>query len=115
MISQAITLSVLTFAGFFIIYGKLPQKIRDFLEQHSLLADALATGGTYVLLGGTLTALLASAMTGLLVSTGLYVSNNPEKFEYLSDLKAAFQEGLQKINEYIADLSHQYREYKEAK
>lgn len=65
------------------VYKKLPLRIRKWIEEHALLADACALFLTYLLLGGTLTALTAGAMVGIITSGLLHVSQHKEDFEYL--------------------------------
>ena len=104
MLSTAVALSTLTTAGVFIIYSKLPKRIRRLIEKHSLLSDLVALVGVYFLLGGTLTALLAASMTGLIVSAMLHIANNKKEFLYLYDLrdivKRKFKEAKDALNAY---------------
>lgn len=110
MISQAIALSLVTFGGFFIIYSKLPAKVKEFIKNHSLLTDITTLGAAYVLLGGTLTALFAAALVGLITSTALYIGNNKEDFQYLWDAKDMIIKYAQVAKGYLKNLGEAYRE-----
>ena len=82
MLTNALTLSLLTTGGFIAIYLKLPNKIKNFIKKHSLVTDIATLGMAYILLGGTLTALIAASMSGLLVSMLLFLSKRQEKLRY---------------------------------
>jgi len=90
--STAFALALLTTTGCYIVYKKLPRKIRRFLEKYSLLTDVCTLLAVYLLLGGTLTALMAGAMCGIFVSVLLHVANNKEDFLYLYDLRDFLKE-----------------------
>ena len=85
--STAFALALLTTTGCYIVYKKLPRKVRRFLEKHSLMTDIGTLIAVYMILGGTLTALMAGAMCGIFVSVLLHVANNEEDFLYLYDLR----------------------------
>ena len=76
MFVTGLLLASLTTAGFLFIYFKLPRWLRKFMEKHALLTDFLACLLTYMLLGGTLTALFAAAIMGILVSILLAFAKN---------------------------------------
>lgn len=109
MISTAITLSILTTGAFVIVYGKLPKRLRAFIEKHSLLTDLLALIGVYILFGGTLTALMAGALTGLTVSGLLHIVNHKEDFLYLYDLRDFVKEKLNQAKAALNEFGAQYR------
>lgn len=77
MITTGLSLAVLTAAGFYMIYRKLPRRVRKFMQKHALITDSIACLLTYILFGGTLVALFASAWMGLLVSMILALTSNP--------------------------------------
>jgi hypothetical protein len=83
MLTNAFALALVTSGGFMMVYKKFPRRLRKWIEKNALLADASALFLTYVLLGGTLTALTAGAMVGLMTSGLLHVAQNKEDFEYL--------------------------------
>ena len=109
MIGTAVALAILTTCGFLIIYAKLPQAIRDFLQDHTLLTDALALFAIYVLLGGTLTALIASAICGLFVSGLLHISGNKKEFLYLYDIYEASTAKLKNLQKTLKEYGEKYR------
>lgn len=83
MLTNAFALALITSGAFMAVYSKLPKKMRKWIEDHALLADACALVLTYLLLGGTLTALSAGAMVGLMTSGLLHVAQHKDEFEYL--------------------------------
>jgi hypothetical protein len=115
MIGQALALAILTFVGFFIVFSKLPVKVQNWIHKHGLFTEIGTLLGAYVLLGGTLTALFASAIVGLMVSAGLYIHQNKNDFSYLFDLadwlKGAAKKGQAELKKY----GEEYRLKKEFK
>ena len=109
MIGNALALAILTTSGFLVIYLKLPERIKLFLEKHSLFTDALALITTYVLLGGTLTALIAAALCGLFVSGLLYIARNKEDFLYLNDIYDYMKTQLKQFQIYLSDYGKKYK------
>ena len=77
MFFSGFTLAVLTGAGFWMIYRKMPPSVRGFMQRHILLTDAIACALTYMLFGGTLVALFAAAWMGIMVSGLLTASADP--------------------------------------
>src|SRR5687768_16765374 len=86
LIENALVLAVVTFIGGWMVWGKLPRRVRKWLERQSLTTDVVLLFLDYLVLGGTATALLASAFVGLMVSVALYIANHPEEFGWLFDL-----------------------------
>lgn len=84
MITTAFTLSLLTTGGFLAIYYKLPKRLRSLILKFPLVTDILALGAAYVVLGGTLTALMAAAMSGLSVSVLLLIAKNQERQRHVN-------------------------------
>jgi hypothetical protein len=78
MITTGLALAIVTGAGFYWIYLKLPEVVRRFMLRHALLTDAAVCILTYCLFGGTLIALFAAAWLGLIVSIMLAIINNPQ-------------------------------------
>jgi hypothetical protein len=109
MISQAMALAILTFAGFYLLFKKLPAKIQNFFLKHSLLTDILTTVGAYYFLGGTLTALFSASIVGLMVSGALYLSSHSEDFQYLFDLMDMGKQKLFEIQEFLKQCGAKYR------
>ncbi len=82
MIGTALTLAILTTGGFLAIFYKLPMKLKKFIVKHPLMTDFTALGVAYLILGGTLTALMAAAMSGLFVSALLFLAKNQKRYRY---------------------------------
>lgn len=85
--------------------SKLPRWLRNWVQRHSLITDLIACILTYILLGGTITALFASAWMGIMISILLAVINNPNGkvlLDYisvkLSNLKTLFSESIKNIS-----------------
>jgi len=114
MLSNALALSLLSTGGVYLIYKKLPAKVRNFLEKHSLFTDAISFILTYMILGGTLTALIAAAMMGVMVSAMLHVVTNKDKYIYLYDLTDWLKGMTQKVQVYLEAYGEVYREKKAA-
>ena len=112
MISQAIALSVLTFTGFFIIFTKLPEKVKEYILKYSLVTDIVTLSAAYTLLGGTLMALFSSAIVGLMVSGALHIANHKEDFLYLWDLKDSVANRISRVKEDLKEYGERYREKK---
>ncbi len=112
MISNAVALAILTTIGCVIVFKKLPRRIRRIITKYSLLTDLLTLIGTYLILGGTLTALFAAAICGIFVSGLLYIANNEQDFLYLYDLKLFLREKLREAKEALNRFGEAYREKK---
>ena len=66
-------LALFTMVAIALLSVKLPLFLRRAMVTHDLAADGIITVSTYILLGGTLTALMAAAMVGCLSSAILMV------------------------------------------
>ncbi len=110
MLSSALALAIMTTAGCVIVYSKLPRKVRRIIEKYSLMTDLVTLVAVYMLLGGTLTALMAGALCGLFVSALLHIANNPDDFLYLYDLKMFLKEKLAQLKEILNEQGKHYRE-----
>jgi hypothetical protein len=111
MLATGLTLACLTATGFYMVYRKLPARVRRFMEKHVLLTDAVACLLTYMLFGGTLVALFAAAWMGLLTSVLLAIANNP-KTNFL--LERAVRRLGQAKEQFIAWLAEHFQEREEA-
>jgi hypothetical protein len=112
MLFNGLILATMTTVGFLWIYRRLPRRVRKWIERHDLLTDAFALLLTYMLLGGTLTALFAASLVGLMVSALLYIAKNPEDFQILFDFIALTKENVLKFQGYIREHGRTYREEK---
>ena len=85
MVTTGFTLAVLSACGFWLVYDKLPRRVKKFMQKHVLLTDAIACFLTYSLFGGTLVALFAAAWLGIIVSIMLALTKNPSTNALLED------------------------------
>lgn len=94
MVVNALILSAITITGCLIVYSKLPQKIRTYVEKYSLITDGLSLLFLYYFLGGTLVALLASAVSGLVISILLYIASHKNQYPEIVKFFAIAQQYL---------------------
>ena len=83
MITTGISLAVLTCTGFWLIYTKLPDRLKSWMVKHALLTDVIACVFTYTLFGGTIIALFAAAFVGIIISILLALLNDEASAETL--------------------------------
>lgn len=83
MLTTGITLGLMTGIGFFLLYRKLPGRLKKFMCKHILFTDALACALTYCLFGGTIIGLFAAAFCGIAISIVLNLVNRKEVNELL--------------------------------
>jgi O-antigen/teichoic acid export membrane protein len=112
MLGTATSLAVITTGGAYLIYDKLPAKIKKFIVKHSLLSDVLAFIAVYMILGGTLTALIAAAMMGVMVSLMLHIANNKKDYLYLYDLRDMIKDKLSAAQKALSEYGDMYRQRK---
>jgi len=112
MVTDALALAIVTTTGFAIIYQKLPRRVRRFIEKYSLAADVIALILVYLLLGGTLRALMAGAICGLMISVLLHVANHRDDFLYLFDLRDFLKAQLKIAKEALNAYGKKYQENK---
>ena len=112
MLSNAAALAILTTGGFAIVFNKLPRKVRKFILKHSLAADIVALLLTYVLLGGTLTALTAAALVGLMTSALIHIQNHRSEYEWLFDFGDAVKDKLNSFKQFMLEKGREYRQRK---
>lgn len=108
MLSNAVALAALTCAGFYMIYNKLPPRMKAVFVKYDLLTDVSALMLTYVLLGGTLTALIASALVSIVVSMLLHVAKFPNDYVWLTDSLAKVKELLKSFKDMMKGLNQKY-------
>jgi hypothetical protein len=109
MLANALSISALVTASFFMLYQKLPRNIRRYIVKYSLVTDFLAMIITYYMFGGTVTALLAGAIVDLMISAMLHIANHPQDFEWLFDAFKMIKELLDKAQIYLKELNNSYR------
>jgi hypothetical protein len=73
LLIEAAVLGGLSAAGFGLTYTRLPDWAKDIITEHPLVTDVLATGATYKILGGTLTALTSAGIVSVLISGALFL------------------------------------------
>lgn len=110
MLSNALALSILTVASFVAIYSKLPRRMRRLITKYDLITDICALLATYWFLGGTLTALVAGAIVGLITSGLLHIAKNPNDFLYVFHFKEEIKKHLKAAKETLNNYGAQYRE-----
>lgn len=112
VLGDGLVLGSLTVGGFYLVYRKLPPKVRAFMEKHALLTDAVALYGTYILMGGGVTALFAAAWAGILTSIMLYIAANPQEFRWLHDFLAFARDQACQFRDYLNKVGREYGESK---
>lgn len=78
MLVNALVMASVTYIGFMLIYIKLPRWMRKLIYYFPLIPDLSAAVLTYVIMGGTATALIAAALVGIMFSVTLKF--NPDGF-----------------------------------
>lgn len=89
MITTAFILGTVTILGFWILYLKMPQPIKDWIMRHPLATDVIACVGTYwfhAMFGSGPTILFAAGFAALYTSIMLAIAKDAE----LSDAIMAF-------------------------
>jgi Ca2+/Na+ antiporter len=102
MVLTGLFLAVITGVGFWFIFRKLPRWARRFLRKHVLFTDATACILTYLLFGGTLTALFAAAWMGVMVSIILAITNHPTLASLAEDFSDTVSTKSEEAIEWIA-------------
>ena len=105
MLVTGLALALLTGGGFYFLYRKLPNRVRRFMQRHVLLTDTVAALCVYVLLGGTLTALFASAWLCLIVSLVLAITNNPTSNAILEKALARMDSVKTEVTTWLENVS----------
>ena len=112
MMSNALALASLSVVGFYLVWAKLPRKVRRLIQKYALAADLSALIGIYLLFGGTLTALLAGAMAGIIVSALLAIANSPEDYLFIYDIRDALKNYVKMAKEALNEFGKSYAEKK---
>lgn len=112
MLSNAITLAALTSAGFFMIYKKLPPKAQALIVKYNLVSDIAALLLTYVIFGGTVTALIAAALVSLVASMMLHIASHPDDFLWLKDMIDSVKDLLEEGKEMLKKANGKYVDLK---
>ncbi len=92
MISDGFVLAGLTVAGFYFLYVKLPKRVKKFLMDRPLFTDASAALFTYMIFGGTATALMAAGWACLITSIIIHISKNKVMMSWVERIKLKIRE-----------------------
>ena len=92
MIFNSFVLAGLTVGGFYFIFLKLPGRIRKFLVEKPLLTDVVSALFTYILFGGTATAIMAAGWACVIVSMMLAIRKNPFLMSWVNFAKDKLRE-----------------------
>lgn len=103
MILNSLLLAAITGTGFFLIFNRLPLKIRLWLHNHMLATRVGCAVLAYTLLGGTLTALFSAAWLDLFVSVIMHLQSKPETHTAISRLGAYIKTMYNKIAKVVGD------------
>lgn len=68
VISNALMYAGITTASGVYVFSKLPQSVKEVIIKNGFFADVLAAGATFMILGKTLTSLLAATLVGCITS-----------------------------------------------
>jgi hypothetical protein len=114
MMANALSISILVTAGFYMLYQKLPARMKEYIVRYSLIADFFAMVATYYMFGGTVTALMAGAIVDLMISAMLHIANHPADFEWLFDIMKAIKELMEKARLALKNMNDSWKAKKAA-
>ena len=109
MISTAFTLACLITASLFFLYNHLPREVRRWILKHGLLVDFTVMVVTFLSLGTTVTALIASAIVDLFVSLAIYVMNHPDEYVFVFDTIEVVKAMLKKAQLRLTELNNEWK------
>ena len=109
MISTAFTLACLITASLFFLYNHLPREVRKWILNHGLLVDFIVMCATFLSLGTSVTALIASAIVDLFVSAAIYVMNHPDDFSFVFDTIEVVKDMLKKAQIRLKILNDEWK------
>lgn len=103
MLVEGLVLGGLTFAGAAVMYSRLPQGVKVFIQKHPLIADLSMITVFYTVMGMSVTAHFAVAAMSVMMIAGLHVVRNKEEWQFLFDkideLKGYWDTIMQKCRE----------------
>lgn len=114
MLSNAITLAALTSVGFFLIYKKMPRNARKLVVKYNLVSDVLALLATYIIFGGTVTALIAAALVSVVSSIMLHIANHPDDYLWLTDSIKIARQYIDQAKQHMIEMNKKYVHLKES-
>jgi hypothetical protein len=97
LIVDSMVLAAITATGFWLIFKKLPLKVRLWLNNHLLVTRMGCAVLTYTLLGGTLHALFAAAWLDLFATVMMHLYSKPETQATMSRLGAYIKAMYDKV------------------
>ena len=107
MLSNAFALAVLSSAGFYVIYKKMPGRAQKLMVKYDLVADVAALIFTYVLFGGTVTALIAAAIVSIVVSMMIHIAKHPDDYVWLNQtlavVKSLVNDAKNMLNDFLKE------------
>src|SRR5512142_1224941 len=101
MILEGMVLGTITFAGFKMLFDKLPDKIKDFAIRHPLITDTCIVVVFYEVMGMSIVAHVAVACMSMMEFAYLGILRNPEEWGWILDY---VEQGKQKIMQAIEGL-----------
>lgn len=110
MLSTGLALGIVSCAGVYLIWKKLPARVRSWAHNHPLFTDAIAFVGVYWVLGGTLTALIASAFAGIFISAYLEIMNHPNDYLWIHAGMDSLKKETSGFRTWIRDINTRYKE-----
>lgn len=112
MIVNAFCLAAFSVTGLVFVFSKLPRKVRRWIKRHGLFADVMALILTYMLFGGTVTALMAASLAGIMTSVLIFVQQHPDDFLFLSDFFDFLKVQVNNLKKLALEFGSNYRERK---
>jgi len=103
MILDGLVLACITGVAFWMLYAKLPRKMRKFLQKHILFTDTISCLLTYALFGGTLVALFAAAWLSVIISALLLMMRNPSVVVATDQLLFIFKGYRDQVSKWITE------------
>jgi len=109
MLSVGLALGTMSFFAAILVYLKMPRRTRKWIEKHYLFTDFISMILVYVVLGGTLTALIASAWCAILISAALEVAHNKEDYLFLYHFKDQTVKSMGGLKGYLKTINEEYK------
>lgn len=109
MISTAFTLACLITASLFFLYNHLPREVRKWILKHGLLVDFIVMCVTFLSLGTSVTALIASAIVDLFVSVAIYIMNHQDDYSFIFDTIEMIKNMLKKAQTRLKELNQEWK------
>lgn len=114
MLSNAFALAILSTGCLYFLYTRLPASAKKWLIDHSLFTDITVMIITFWILGGSVTALFASAVVDLLISMMLHIAKHPTDYQWIFDCLNTVKDLVAKLKDYLLQFNTQYKAAKQA-